>query len=147
MFTLPGKDLLLYILQDRQLFCFSTLAMPTSDSRTPRPELWGKNFSSFYPGRSGREGTHFCVLAAYISTQRGNGHENRLKPLCNGKFIPLWPWTHQPSREIHGRVSVRFASALSGLVTWLLDEKLDKSAQGLKRDVIIWRLERKIPNL
>lgn len=30
-------------------------------------------------------------------------------------------------------------------MTWLPDEKLDKSAQGLKQDVIIWRLKRKIP--
>lgn len=32
---------------------------------------------------------------------------------------------------------------MSGLVTWLPDEKLDKSAQGLKQDVIIWRLKKK----
>lgn len=49
--------------------------------------------------------------------------------------------------EIHIRVSVRFASGVFGLVTGLLDEKFDKSAQGLKQDVIIWRLKRKIPNL
>lgn len=57
----------------------------------------------FFPVKSGGERTHFSVPAAYISTQRGNGHENRLKPKCNGKFIPLWPWTHQASREIHWR--------------------------------------------
>lgn len=73
----------------------------------------------FLAGLGERE--HFSVLAAYISTQSGNGHENRLKPLCNSKFIPLSPWTHQPSRETHGTVSVRITSGVSGLVKSLIN--------------------------
>lgn len=80
------------------------------------------------PVRSGGERTHFSALAAYISTQRGNGHENRLKPMCNGKFIPLWPWTRQASREIHRRfffkirgksfLCVRSGDVAGGMEAW-----------------------------
>lgn len=55
--------------------------------------------------------------------------------------------TNLPGKDTEGFLEGRLASGVSGLVTWLLDEKLDKSAQGLKQDVIIWRLKRKIPIL
>lgn len=82
---------------------------------------WNSQSGAFFffslSGRGG-ENTFLCSCCLYISTQRGNGHENRLKPMCNGKFIPLWPWTHQTSREIHWRFFFKISRKLPVRPLW-----------------------------